>query len=273
MFLKLFLVAIVLGSGNVSPVGHTQVIVQELPEVRATIDATGFQGTVLVYSFGEESYFAAHGERVDRQLIPASTFKILNSLIALEVGVILDERTVIPWDGVTRQRKELNRDLELQTAFRLSAVPHFQALARRVGAERMKQYVDAVGYGNCDISGKIDEFWLKGDLKISPREQIQFLTRLYQDELPFSHRTMAIVKKMMISEETSEYTIRSKTGWATLAQKKNVGWWVGWVERKSQIHFFATVLEAKEPGDSFGPSRQSVTRSMLKKLGVIEPVR
>jgi beta-lactamase class D len=102
--------------------------VREFSPARATIDATGFAGTVLVYDANQNSYAAGHAERIDRRLIPASTFKILNSLVALEAGVIADQRTVIKWDGVARERTEVNRDLDLQAAFRLSAVPHYQAL-------------------------------------------------------------------------------------------------------------------------------------------------
>ena len=106
---------------------------REISSARESIDATGFVGAVLVYDLNENSYLAGHAERVDRRLIPASTFKIFNSLVALETGVIVDQDAVIKWDGITRDRSELNRDLGLQTAFRLSTVPHFQELARRIG--------------------------------------------------------------------------------------------------------------------------------------------
>ncbi len=249
---------------------EAQTPTRELSSARESIDATGFVGAVLVYDLSENSYLAGHAERVDRRRIPASTFKIFNSLVALETGVIVDHHAVIKWDGITRSRSELNRDLDLQTAFRISAVPHFQELARRIGPERMQKFVDAVGYGNGNISGGIDEFWLTGDLRISPREQVEFLERLYRGALPFSPTTMAMVKEMMVSEQTPEHTIRSKTGWAVLHETENVGWWVGWVERKSGVHVFATVLEAREPDQTFGPARQAVTRQVLGQLGVLE---
>lgn len=246
-----------------------QPTVRELSSARDAIDETGFAGAVLVYDLNENSYLSGHAERIDRRRIPASTFKIFNSLVALETGVIADRHAVIEWDGITRERSELNRDLDLQTAFRLSAVPHFQELARRIGSERMQQFIDAVGYGNGDISGGIDEFWLSGGLRISPREQVDFLARLYRGTLPFSPTTMSMVKEMMVSEQTSEHKIRSKTGWAVLPEAENVGWWVGWVERESGVHVFATVLEAKAPDQTFGPTRQDVTRRVLGQLGVL----
>ncbi|MBT8401191.1 MAG: class D beta-lactamase, partial [Rhodothermia bacterium] len=176
-------------------------IVESHP-ARSVIDSSGFAGTILVYDIAEEQYVAGYRDRVHRRLMPASTFKILNALIAIETGVVEDGSTIIEWDGVSRDRPELNRDLDLATAFRISAVPHFQELARRIGAERMKEYVDAVGYGNRDISGGVDRFWLTGSLRISPAEQVEFIRRLQNDDLPFSSTTMTIVKEIMINEST-----------------------------------------------------------------------
>lgn len=270
--LRLILVALLASgpTGALSPV-VAQVTVQEIPTARQAIDATGFTGSVLVYDLATNSYRAGHAERVNRRLMPASTFKILNSLIALETGVVADSSTVIKWDGVVRDRTELNRDRDLQTAFRLSAVPHFQELARRIGAERMQRFVNAVGYGNRDISGGIDQFWLTGGLRVSPREQVEFLSRLHRGDLPFSVATMATVKAMMVADQTEEHVIRAKTGLVVLPQGENVGWWVGWIERRGRVNVFATVLETTRPDDTFAPARQALTRSVLGQLGVLSP--
>lgn len=267
------IVVILLGTAGAPSLVVAQVTVQEVPTARQAIDATGFTGSVLVYDLATNSYWAGHAERVNRRLIPASTFKIINSLIALETGVVTDANSVIKWDGVVRDRTELNRDRDLQTAFRLSAVPHFQELARRIGAERMQRFVDAVGYGNGDISGGIDQFWLTGGLRVSPREQVDFLSRLHQGDLPFSVATMATVKAMMVAEQTEEHVIRAKTGLVVLPQGENVGWWVGTVERGGRVHVFATVLETTTPDQTFAPARQGVTRRVLGQLGVLSPVQ
>lgn len=247
--------------------------VRELPFARQAIDATGFAGTILIYDTRANESMAGHVERIDRQLIPASTFKILNSLIALETGVVADANTVLKWDGVVRERTELNRDLDLATAFRLSAVPQFQELARRIGLERMQRYVDAVGYGNRDLSGGVDRFWLSGGLRISPREQVELLARLYRGDLPFSERSMATVKAIMALEPPATPLIRAKTGWAVLPERANVGWWVGWVDGPDGAHVFATALEAESPGPAFLPARQAVTREVLTQLGVLGAAR
>jgi beta-lactamase class D len=233
------------------------------------LDGTGFVGTVLVYDLRRDRYQAVHAERATRRLIPASTFKIVNALTALDAKVVAGPNTVIPWDRVVRERQELNRDLDLRTAFRLSAVPHFQRLAREIGAARMQRAVRAVGYGNGDIGGGIDHFWLDGALRISPLEQVGVLVRLYRDELPYSRGAMATVREIMEIERTPRYTIRAKTGWAT-GQPGEVGWWVGWVERGPDAYFFATGLESPTSDSTFAPSRQRVTRAALTSLGLID---
>jgi len=242
--------------------------IEERADLRAIIDSTGFSGTVLVYDAGRDRWLGVNADGADRRRLPASTFKILNSLIALETGVLRDEHTVIPWDHVTHRRKELNRDLELVDAFRLSALPHYREIARRIGPERMKDFVDRVGYGNRDLSGGIDSFWVNGGMRISPREQVVFLTRLLRGELPFSTRTMEMVRRIMVVEETPSYTLRAKTGWGILPQG-HVGWWVGWVESGTSAYVFATVLEGPPETTSFGKARQHVTRAVLRALGAL----
>ena len=241
---------------------------RELAALRPLIDTTGYSGTVVVLDVRRGTLQAVHGERAARRLIPASTFKILNSLVALETGVVASDSTVLPWDSIVRERKEINRDLDLRSAFQLSAVPHFQGIARTIGPERMRRFMDAVPYGNRDISGGIDRFWLEGGLRISPIEQVEFLARLYRDELPFSPRTQAAVKRIMLVEQTPAYTLRAKTGLATVPGGE-VGWWVGWVERGEDVFVFATALESENPGPSFVPARLSVTRAVLRAMGIL----
>jgi beta-lactamase class D len=245
--------------------------IEELSALRPLLDSTGFSGTVLLYDLRKDRYSAVGSDDADRGRIPASTFKILNALAALDARVVADHTTIIKWDGVTRERTELNRDRDLATAFRLSAVPHFQLLARTIGIERMQHYVDASGYGNRNLSGGIDQFWLSGGLRVSPRDQIRFLVRLYRSELPFSEHAMMTVRQIMEIDRTSSMVLRAKTGWAVLENGQNVGWWVGWVERGPDVHFFASVIESPKGASSFGAARTDVPRAVLRALGILAP--
>ena len=266
-FPVLLLSAVLLQSGIDS---IAQPLVTEDSRAREIVDATGFKGAVLIYAANEQTYVSGHGELVEQSWLPASTFKIFSALVALETGVIAGTESTIKWDGVIRGRTETNTDLDLQSAFRISAVPHFQYLVRQIGEERMQHYIDAVAYGNKDISGGADTFWLTGNLRISPLQQIEFLQRLYNNDLPFSSATLSAVRAMMVSETSREYTIRAKTGWATVGDD-NTGWWVGWVEQGAGVYFFASLLSATSPGSTFGPARLSIARDALGLLSVGKP--
>jgi beta-lactamase class D len=220
-----------------------------------------------IYDQNQDTWLVYNPQRVDTPYVPASTFKIFNSLVALESGVIKDENEVIPWDGMKREVAEWNQDLDMRSAIQYSAVWFYQELARRIGQERMQQYIDQVGYGNGDISGGIDHFWLDGNLRITARQQIEFLRRLYRNDLPFSQRSLDIVKDILIVEQTPEYVLRAKMGWGS-RMKPQIGWWVGYLEQNGNVYFFATNLDIIKPGDE--NARTSVTRDILRSLGLLE---
>ncbi|MDQ8181784.1 penicillin-binding transpeptidase domain-containing protein [Pelagicoccus sp. SDUM812005] len=236
------------------------------PDAQALLDESGYRGTLLIYDLAQDTYFASHPDIADERFIPASTFKILSTQVALQTGVVPHADTRLKWDGIERGRRETNRDLDFRDAFRISSVPHYQAIVKEIGAERMQAALDSIPYGNQDISGGITQFWLTGALRISPREQIEFLRKLYQNELPFSSHAMESVKSMMRSPSEGDTTYHAKTGWAVLPENRNIGWWGGWAEKEGRILFFATVLDSSSPGEDFGSARIELTKAALQKI-------
>ncbi|MBI3585834.1 MAG: class D beta-lactamase [Ignavibacteriales bacterium] len=226
------------------------------------------KGCFVLYDFKNDTFIRYNEQRCNQRFIPASTFKYLNSLIALETGVIRDEHDTIRWDDIKRFSPAWNQDHDLQSAFKVSAVWYYQELARRIGEKQMKQYITKVQYGNNDISGGIDKFWLEGGLRISPEEQIGFLKKLYNGGLPFSKRAMDIVKNISVVEETPSYTLHGKTGWAVI-QNVNIGWYAGYVEKGGNVFLFATNIETRRAVDNFPQARTEITKKLLKDLGVI----
>lgn len=239
---------------------------QERPDFGKYFQQTGVKGTFLLYDLKKNQYFVYDAQRANTRFIPASTFKIFNSLVALETGAVQDENEVLKWDGVKRDFPEWNQDQTMRMAIKYSTVWFYQEMARRVGQERMQRYIDLVNYGNRDISGGIDQFWLQGGLRISPKEQIDFLVKLYRDELPFSKRTIATVKDILINEKTDDYVLRGKTGWAWQFTPQ-VGWYVGYLERAGNAYFFAINMDITKPDDT--KARISITKGILGDLGLI----
>lgn len=225
-------------------------------------EEAGVEGTFVLYDLQADRYLVHDAERARTRFIPASTFKIVNSLIALETGSIADTATVLAWDGRTRDVAAWNRDHSMTTAFRYSVVWYYQEAARRIGAERMRAYLQRLGYGNADIGGGIDRFWLDGALRISAVEQVDLLVRLYRDDLPFAQSTLDAVKGIMVEARGADYVLRAKTGWDGA-----IGWYVGYVERAGRPYFFALNMEL--PHVEQAPLRQEIARTILRDLGLL----
>lgn len=232
----------------------------------------GVTGTFVLHELGDDRLRVHDPDRAATAMIPASTFKILNSLIALETGSISDVDEVIPWDGMDRSIDAWNRDHTVRSAIGVSAVWAYQELARRIGAERMAASVTAARYGNADIGGPIDEFWLRGDLRISAVEQVDVLTRLLQDELPFAAEHQAAVREILIQDQGDAWTLGYKTGTA-LAAEPVLGWLVGYTEFAGSSWVFALNLDLGQRAvldEQIDPQvRQQLARTILVDAGAL----
>ncbi|MEM6763446.1 MAG: class D beta-lactamase [Bacteroidota bacterium] len=228
------------------------------------------EGSIMIFDEKDGTFHVYDADRCMEQFIPASTYKVFHSLIALETGVIPDSSYLMAWDSTERSIPAWNRDHSLKTAFRNSVVWYYQRIAREIGEERMLSFLKQEGYGNRDISGGIDMFWLTGGLKISQSEQLQFLMKLYHKKLGFTEENMNIVKDMMIREEEADYTLYGKTGWA-IVNSTNYGWFIGFLEQNENVYFFATqIAEKGEASPTFSQSRVDITESALKGLGLLD---
>ncbi len=203
------------------------------PDWQRHFDAKGVRGTFVLFDPAKDRYLVFNEARARQRFIPASTFKIANALIGLEVGSIAEEREVFPWDGKPKLRPSWERDQTLMTGMRESTVWMFQEVARRTGKARMKEWLDRLDYGNRDMKGGIDLFWLQGGLRISATEQVEFLRRLSEGALAATQRSQRLVRNAMVFEKTPAYTLYAKTG-TTGASGNPVAWWVGWIERKGR---------------------------------------
>lgn len=239
-------------------------------------DAEHITGTFGIYDNGTGQFTIHNLSRFkDSAYLPASTFKIVNSLVGIETGRVTNEKTVFKWDGKVHifpggdTAHGWNKDLSLEEAFEASALPYYQELARRIGKDTMQIWVDSLQYGNRQLGNAVDSFWINNTLKITPDEQMGLVKRLYFDQLPFQKRTQDIVKKMMIRESNSNYILAYKTGLGFRENGNLVGWVVGWIEENKHPYFF--VLNTEGPGDAqMIKARMNVLRAILKQQGFFE---
>ncbi len=236
----------------------------------------GLEGSITIYDYATKQWLASDIGDSHYPTLPASTFKIINTLIALDSGVIEDEHEVVKWPGVTDtlkygHRPEIYHDMSMKEAFKFSAGWVYIELAKRIGKARYKKYLTDCNYGNVDLSIRDADFWNFGDFAISPANQIDILVAVHEETLPFSKQHFATLKAMMIEERTDEYTLRAKTGW-TRDGGKDTGWWVGYIEKQDNVYFFATRLikDRRESNPQFGKCRKDITKTILKQLKILE---
>jgi len=205
----------------------------------------------------------------DSAFLPASTFKIVNSLIGLQTGVISSDTMVIKWDGVKRWVDDWNKDLTMYEAFRVSAVPYYQEVARRIGKDTMQHWLDSLKYGSKKITTSVDQFWLDNSLKITPDEQLGLVKRLYFNQLPFFKNHQEAVKRAMLLEDNSQYRLGYKTGWSGWLEKeqKQIGWILGWIEENKHPYFFVLNLESKDKDFDMIKARKDMLKKILTDLG------
>lgn len=228
-----------------------------------------YSGAFVLYDGVHQHWLRFHPEQCRVRTTPCSTFKVLNSLIALETGVASGPDFSLPWNGTHYPVEPWNHDQTLRSAFSVSCVWYFQALATRVGLERYKQILPKVGYGNADVTGGVTQFWLESSLMISPDEQVEFLRRLHARKLPFSDKAMNTVLDILTLSRTGWTIFRGKTGTAGDANKDvaTLGWFVGSVSTPSGDYIFATRITG---GDNpSGRTARKITESILSQMKIL----
>lgn len=228
------------------------------------------EGTFVLQNLKTGKTQAYNLKRAQSRLCPASTFKIPNSLIALQCGSVKNIYDTIRWDGRDKGRAEWNKDQDMQSAIKVSCVWFYQELARRTGETKMQEWIHKIKYGNEFIGQQIDNFWLNGDLKISAMEQITFLRNLVNENLPFHKDIQKTVKEILLTESTSEYKIYSKTGWSTHGEP-GIGWLVGWVQSGNSTYIFAMNIDINN--DKETALRKKISYEILEHEGIIRPLK
>lgn len=229
------------------------------------------EGCFALFNNGTGEFTVYNLERYkDSAYLPASTFKIVNSLIGLQTGVTSNTQMVIKWDGVVRQIPEWNKDLTMYEAFRVSAVPYYQEVARRIGRDTMQLWLDSLHYGTAKIKTRIDTFWLDNSLKITPDEQLGLVKKLYFHQLPFYAAYQDTVKRLMLFEDKPAYKLGYKTGWGQKENGDQLGWIVGWIEENRHPYFFVLNLESKDQNIDMSTVRMKILKNILDQLGFMK---
>lgn len=245
----------------------TTAAIEERPDLARYFKQAGTTGTWAVLDSATSKLTVVDRRRAERRYSPASTFKIPNSLIALETGAVKDIDEVLPYGGKPQRRKEWEHDMNLRDAIRVSHLPIYREVARRIGLARMNEWIAKLHYGNEMLGPQVDEFWVNDTLKISAVEQVRFLSRLAQRTLPMSARSQDMVHDITLIEKTPAYALHAKTGWY-YEPKLSIGWWVGWVAlADGSMKSFALNIDMH--GEADVAKRIPLGRALLAQMDIL----
>ncbi|MDX2263901.1 MAG: penicillin-binding transpeptidase domain-containing protein [Hyphomicrobiales bacterium] len=221
------------------------------------------------------------------QFSPFSTFKIANAVIALETAVADGPAFALQYDPARDPKRDWwpedwAQDHTLASAFKNSVVWYYRELARRIGEERYRSALAKFHYGNKDISGGVDQFWLSSSLKVSPGEQILFLAALFRGGLGASERTLAALDYISQIESADGYSLHGKTSAGPIDRADSDdpllafkgrfgGWLVGWVIGPDKKRaYFALYTEGPDFA-SIKTFRQDMARRLLVDHDYLPP--
>lgn len=245
-----------------TPVAFGDLEAVERPDLASLFEEAGVEGTFVLHDVREGSAVVVGADEARERAVPASTFKLPNTLIALETGVVTDiDEVVSPED---------DEDLSLREALPTSDVSVHHEVAERIGYDRMSTWVDRFDYGNRTVGedGELDRFWVEGPMEISAVEQATFLAALARADLPVQVEHQEALRELVELERTDDYALYGRTGLGAETDPAP-GWWVGWVESGDDLHTFALRLDMAEDTDA--ELRESLGRDFLVELDALPP--
>lgn len=223
----------------------------------------GYSGCIVLYDSNTNHYDIYNKDKSSLRVSPDSTYKIYSALIGLQKGIISPSTSTIKWNHKVYPFDTWNADQDLKSAMRNSVNWYFQSLDRQVGLNGLEKYFEQFSYGNCDLSGGINAYWMDSSLLISPIEQVQALKKFYYNTLGFSPVNVDAVKNSLRISENSGETLFGKTGTGIVNNKDTSGWFIGYVEEKGDVIFFATNIQ--NSNSATGEKAAHITLSILTK--------
>ncbi len=248
---------------------------REMPEWKEYFKQEGFSGCVVVNYPKSDQTLYYNRNRCLTKYSPAETFDILNSLIALQAKAIktVNNDTLI-WPGMKLEDTLWNKDQNMVLAYKNSCPWFYKEMARIIGGKNMTLYVDSIDcYGTMNRVGDAETFWTDGSFEISANQQIEFLKRLYDEDLPFDKKHISAIKKIMINYHDNIRISRTKSA---ISHTNKVIWYIGWIEYKSVPCFFAVNLSYGKEADAERAkvaAKRIIQKIMIKRKLIDEKMK
>ncbi|WP_419893201.1 BlaR1 family beta-lactam sensor/signal transducer [Oceanobacillus kimchii] len=227
-----------------------------------------YEGSFVLYDMQEDTYHIHDKEHSTLRVSPDSTYKIYNALFGLEENIITPEQNTIEWNGTEHPYEQWNEDQNLATALNRSVNWYFQQIDQETGLDSIRSHLNHIHYGNQDVSGGLEQYWLESTLKISPVEQVELLQAFYNNRFDFQEDHVRAVKNALHMDEKDGSALYGKTGTGNVNGKDINGWFVGFVETETNTYFFATNIQDED--NASGSIATEITLAILKDKQIYE---
>ena len=226
----------------------------------------GYEGSFVLYDRNNDTWNIYDMNHAALRTAPNSTYKIYNALFGLEEGIIKPGDSFMAWDGTNHPFKAWNADQDLYSAMQSSVNWYFEEIDKQLGSSTIRSYIRKIGYGNENVSSDLSSYWMQSTLKISPIEQVQLLTSLYNNNFDFAPENINAVKNSICLFSSEGKNFYGKTGTGRVDGQDVNGWFVGLLETTGNTYFFATNIQAAE--NATGSKASEISLSILSHMGI-----
>ena len=236
----------------------------------STIDLSvwfsGYEGSFVLYDLNGDTWNVYDMEQATLRTAPNSTYKIYDALFGLEEGVIAPDDSFMAWDGTNHPFEAWNRNQDLFSAMQSSVNWYFEEIDKQIGSSAIQNYIRKIGYGNEIVNADLSAYWMQGALKISPIEQVELLTALYNNQFDFAPENINAIKNSICLFSSESKNFYGKTGTGRVDGQDVNGWFVGLLETTGNTYFFATNIQAAE--NATGSKASEISLSILSHMGI-----
>ncbi|WP_244862157.1 BlaR1 family beta-lactam sensor/signal transducer [Siminovitchia terrae] len=222
----------------------------------------GYSGSFVLYDSATKNYQIYNQKKSEQRVSPNSTYKIYSALFALEENIISVKNDKQNWDGTVYPFKAWNKSHDLSTALSNSVNWYFQNLDRKMGKKQLQYYLHKIKYGNENLAGKLDSYWIQSSLKISPIEQVQLFYELDENTFGFNEENIRAVKNAIFIDKQKSGQLYGKTGTGMINEKHVNGWFIGFVKQEGRTYYFALNIQS-EKGHASGSKAADIATKIL----------
>lgn len=228
----------------------------------------GYEGSFVLYDLNNDAWSIYDLDHATLRTAPDSTYKIYDALFGLEGDIITPKDSFMAWNGADYPFEAWNADQDLYSAMQSSVNWYFQEIDGQLGTSALRSYIQEIGYGNENINADLSSYWMQSVLKISPVEQVELLTDLYNNDFGFTPENINAVKDSICLFTSENESFYGKTGTGRINDNDINGWFIGYMETADSTYFFATNIQSTE--NATGSKASEISFSVLSDMGIWE---